>query len=213
VRRHSTYLDVLLRSLLGCLLSAVVTATWCWATLGPNWVTLVAAVLAPLPALLLSLPCAELTANRSRASRLVPVGVAGSLAGAAVAFLATEFMSPAALFRRTVAASVPASVRILDGWESPALIGPEVFLHFTISPDDLDTILRAGSYTEDQHISGDFRGFRAPAWWAPQHLGDGLSVFECEIGARDAEGMPDGRKYIVVNRERTEVYFLWFLYW
>ncbi len=104
------------------------------------------------------------------------------------------------LFRNYVADPVPGSVRIL-GSEYQGGLDPAVYLHFEISPDDFEAILRKRPYEIRPDVSEP--SVRLPAWWKPQSLKNATVYFY--------QGVSDESKnWMWVNELKTEVYFA---YW
>ena len=97
---------------------------------------------------------------------------------------------------------MPTSVRILDS-RTRAFIAVDHYLHFTIAPEDLATIVQGRGYKQDENPSLDFHLWKGrPSWWTPEKLGAGGIEFS---HTPDEQG-DTWRRRLFVNSTRTEVY-------
>jgi hypothetical protein len=104
------------------------------------------------------------------------------------------------LFKAFVLDPIPSSVSVLHSHDQVPLFDPSIWLHFTVDPQDFDTILAAEAWTIDDF---DFDGvYNTPVedWWHPESLGE---YTKYHVQPEDC----DCWKTMWVNAERDQVYF------
>lgn len=100
------------------------------------------------------------------------------------------------LFQNSVANPIPDSVRILES-EYHRGTDPALYLHFKLSPDDFDLILRKRPYEKKSDVNGP----KGPDWWNPQLLKNAMLYYY------DPKQQPGCAVWLWVNEAKTEVYF------
>lgn len=118
--------------------------------------------------------------------------------------------SPEDSFEEAVAKPIPESVRLINTKKTTF---PEIayWLHFSIEPDDMDSILQSLPFIEDERFSLDFRAFSPPGWWDPSKLGRGTKCYQYEH-ERELSGSLEYRIIFIVNKTNSECYYLKYIY-
>jgi hypothetical protein len=126
----------------------------------------------------------------------------------AVGIAVSVYQSPGNIVRRTAAVPTFASLKFTHGWQRDGLDSGDVWLHFTISPPDLDALLKSEGYTRLPSRNINFEAYRPPSWWNYEKLGSDAVFYQCNNGRMPARAWYDEcRKDVVVNQERNEVFF------
>jgi hypothetical protein len=87
----------------------------------------------------------------------------------------------------------------------------EVWLHFTISQQDLTSILSSSGFVKKDDFSLDFVNLRPPSWWKPASLAPGpVQYYELE---HLPAGESEWRKILITGSTMREVYFVYFRYY
>jgi hypothetical protein len=102
---------------------------------------------------------------------------------------------PEGLFKRLVMRPIPSGVNILHGYSDG--IGDEaVYLHFKISPSDLDSFIRNHKFSKEPCCGFHFDD--TPSWWKPK--GTQYRISSERYGCDRETGM-------WVSADKTEVYY------
>jgi hypothetical protein len=104
----------------------------------------------------------------------------------------------------------PKSLKVINAYDSGE-ISKECFLHFTVASNDLSKIIVGDNYGKIYQplARADFRG--APAWWDPEKLG--LDRIQVALEHAKSTGESVWKKYIIHNKEGTEVFFMILYYY
>lgn len=116
--------------------------------------------------------------------------------------------SPKDVFERAVLRPMPDSVKVLNSKEKVGF-DTSVWLHFTIEPADLQRIIDAGPY-EAEPRSTVQTDPKAPKWWTPSALGDGMRVYQWNF---DKTKNNYWSKTLYANSASNEVYIFAFEIW
>jgi hypothetical protein len=113
------------------------------------------------------------------------------------------------LFKDIVLDPVPRSVIVLHSQDNETGFDGRLWLHFKISPDDLDLVLNSEKWEFDPEISYQISNYDAKTkdWWSPQSLGNNITQYSMLI---KSDGDRKRIKYMWVNSQRNEVYLLYF---
>ena len=135
-----------------------------------------------------------------------------------VALLATLLcvgcgQAPEALFREAVSTPIPSSVQIINATKKSRSGNIEVWVHFKISKQNLDSLLRSEPYKDLGSSKLNYTAYGPPTWWMPDKLGAGKRCLDCEVSPHF--GRDRSAKDIFVNEDKTEAFFLlrsWYNY-
>ncbi len=122
--------------------------------------------------------------------------------GLLLACAGCDHATPADTFVSVLGKPMPKSVRVINT-RSREVTAVDHYLHFTISPDDLASIVQGPSYARDENPNLDFHLWTSrPTWWTPDKLGAGAVEFS---HAPDKQGDAWDRR-IFVSASSNEVY-------
>jgi len=106
------------------------------------------------------------------------------------------------LFRTLILDPIPNSVTILHS-QDEIMAGGIIWLHFKISPDDFNLILKSKNWEVRSDLGTGEPNSSIGNWWNPQSLGDNATVcfviFNYDGHQRD--------ETIWVNSQKNEVYY------
>jgi hypothetical protein len=128
-------------------------------------------------------------------------------------FLYARFQSPQRVAERSRAIPVSGNIKFLHGHESIGLDSSEIWMHVSISPVDLDTILSSGSYELLAGQNLNYKAYKPPRWWQIDQLGEIPVFYSCSSGP--VRGYDKSATEIIVNRQHTEALVLvryWYNY-
>jgi hypothetical protein len=121
--------------------------------------------------------------------------------------------APEALFREAVSTPIPSSVQIINATQKSRLGNIEIWLHFKISKQDLDSLLKSEPYKDLGSSKLNYSAYGPPTWWTPDKLGAGKRCLDCEVSPHF--GRDRSAKDILVNGNKNEAFFLlrsWYNY-
>ena len=107
------------------------------------------------------------------------------------------------LFREAVCNPIPSSVQVINATRKSRLGNIEVWLHFKVSKQDMDSILKRERYQDLGSSKLNYSAYGPPAWWTPDKLGAGRSCFDCETLPHF--GRDHSAKDIIVNEGNTAI--------
>ncbi len=112
------------------------------------------------------------------------------------------------LFKDIVLDPIPSSVIILHSQDNETGFDGRLWLHFKISPDDLDVVLTSEKWEFDSEITNEISNVDAKTkdWWSPQSLGNDITQYSMLI---KSDGDRKRIKYMWFDSQRNEVYLLY----
>ena len=112
------------------------------------------------------------------------------------------------LFKDIVLDPIPSSVIVLHSQDNETGFDGRLWLHFKISPDDLDLVLNSEKWELNPEISYQISNDgKMKSWWSPLSLGNNIMQYSILI---KSDGDRKRIKYMWINSQRNEVYLLYF---
>lgn len=127
------------------------------------------------------------------------------IASVTMSVIVNYYQSPMKIIERTNAIPLIDGIILMHAHQNAGFDSAKIWLHFKMSPEAFDAILSSESYTILPYQNLNFDAYSPPKWWNINSL-DGCTFYQCE--SSPALGYDVSAKDIVVNEDKTEVYFL-----
>lgn len=124
-----------------------------------------------------------------------------------ILFFSCGFQSTETLYALIADGTIPQSFKIIKNQETSMGVDKNVWIHFSIIPNDFENIVASGKYI--QSIPENWNGLYPPEWWNPKSLGNETMYYELKEFDDLHPNMIKEEKGLWVNKEKTIAFFAW----